>query len=277
MIFDVAVLGLGAAVVPLYTTSGVEETRHVIADSGARLIGAYGDAMVEKLRGLGDIPAVEGIIAMHPGAVAIDDSGLEVITLDQASAFDPIPAIDGARDDLATLIYTSGTTGMPKGVMLTHGNILSNCESNREALELGENDMVLSFLPVAHAFERTAGYYTIMTAGGMIAYAEGLTQLAQNLLEVEPTVVLTVPRLLRGHLQPHHADGRSGIAAAPEALSRSDRDRSPRRRIPPSWTSRTAASRRCDGAVSPPGLRANSIGFRQTLALSDLGRRPSPG
>jgi long-chain acyl-CoA synthetase len=194
--FDMAVLGLGAAVVPLYTTSGVEETRHVIADSGARLIGAYGDAMVEKLRGLGDIQAVEGIIAMHPGAVAIDDSGLEVITIDQASGFEPMPAIEGTRNDLATLIYTSGTTGMPKGVMLTHGNILSNCESNREALELGENDMVLSFLPVAHAFERTAGYYTIMTAGGMIAYAEGLTQLAQNLLEVEPTVVLTVPRLL---------------------------------------------------------------------------------
>jgi long-chain acyl-CoA synthetase len=196
VVFDMAVLGLGAAVVPLYTTSGLEETRHVIADSGARLIGVYGDAMVEKVRGLGEIPDVEGIIALHPGAVAIDDSGLEVITLDQASAFDPVPSIEGKREDLATLIYTSGTTGMPKGVMLTHGNILANCDSNREALDLGEGDTVLSFLPVAHAFERTAGYYTVMTASGVIAYAEGLTQLAQNLIEVEPTVVLTVPRLL---------------------------------------------------------------------------------
>ena len=196
VVFDQAVLGLGAVVVPLYTTSGSEETRHVIADSGARLIGVYGDAMIEKVRGLGEIPAVEGIIALHPGAAAIDDGGLEVITIDQASGFDPIPAIAGNRDDLATLIYTSGTTGMPKGVMLTHGNLLSNCDSNREALELTENDIVLSFLPIAHAFERTAGYYTVMTAGGGIAYAEGLTQLAQNLLEIEPTVVLTVPRLL---------------------------------------------------------------------------------
>ncbi len=196
VVFDQAVLGLGTIVVPLYTTSGLEETRHVIADSGARLIGVYGDAMVEKVRGLGGIPAVEGIIAMHPGAVAIDDGGLEVSTIDQASAFDPVPSIEGSRDDLATFIYTSGTTGMPKGVMLTHGNILANCESNLEALDLGESDTVLSFLPVAHAFERTAGYYTVMTAGGTIAYAEGLTQLAQNLLEVEPTVVLTVPRLL---------------------------------------------------------------------------------
>jgi long-chain acyl-CoA synthetase len=196
VVFDQAALGLGAVVVPLYTTSGAEETRHVIADSGSRLIGVYGDAMVEKVRGLGEIPAVEGIIAMHPGAAAIDDGGLEVTTIDQASGFDPVPAIEGNRDDLATLIYTSGTTGMPKGVMLTHDNILANCDSNLEALNLGENDTVLSFLPVAHAFERTAGYYTVMAAGGTIAYAEGLTQLAQNLLEVEPTVVLTVPRLL---------------------------------------------------------------------------------
>jgi len=196
VVFDQAVLGLGAVVVPLYATSGPEETRHVIADSGARLIGVYGYAMVEKVRSLGGIPEVEGIVAMHPGAAAIDDAGLEAITLEQASNFDPMPAIAGNRTDLATLIYTSGTTGMPKGVMLTHENILSNCDSNLDALDLGENDMTLSFLPVAHAFERTAGYYTVMLAGGTIAYAEGLTQIAQNLLEVEPTVVLTVPRLL---------------------------------------------------------------------------------
>jgi long-chain acyl-CoA synthetase len=196
VVFDQAVLGLGAIVVPLYTTSGLEETRHVIADSGSRLIGVYGNAMVEKVRGLGEIPLVEGAIAMHPEATAIEDGGLEVITMDQASGFDPMPAIEGSRDDLATFIYTSGTTGMPKGVMLTHGNLLSNSDSNLEALGLGENDMTLSFLPVAHAFERTAGHYTVMVAGGMIAYAEGLTQIAQNLLEVEPTVVLTVPRLL---------------------------------------------------------------------------------
>ncbi len=196
VIFDQAVLGLGAVVVPLYTTSGLEETRHVIADSGARLIGVYGDAMVEKVRGLGEIPAVEGIIAMHPNAVAIDDGGLEVITLEQASNFDPMAAVAGSGEDLATIIYTSGTTGMSKGVMLTHSNILSNCESNLDALDLGESDMTLSFLPIAHAFERTAGYYTVMTGGGTITYAEGLTQIPQNLLEVEPTVVLTVPRLL---------------------------------------------------------------------------------
>jgi long-chain acyl-CoA synthetase len=196
VIVDQAVLGLGAIVVPLYTTSGAEETRHVISDSGARLVAVNSDHLIEKVRGLGPLPAIEGIMAMHRGAVAHDGDGIPVITMEGLSDFDPRPAIAGGRDDLATFIYTSGTTGPSKGVMLSHGNLIANCESNLAALKLDENDMTLSFLPVAHSFERTAGHYTVIAAGGTIAYAEGLGQLAQNLLEVEPTVVLTVPRVL---------------------------------------------------------------------------------
>src|SRR5260370_22115145 len=80
--------------------------------------------------------------------------------------------------------------------MLSPGTILSNGEANRDALGLDERDSILAFLPIAHSFERTGGYYTVMTGGGTTAYAEGLTQIAQNLLEIEPTLVLTVPRLL---------------------------------------------------------------------------------
>ncbi len=196
VIMDQAVLGLGAVVVPLYTTSGAEETRHVITDSGARLIAVNGDQLIEKVQGLGPLPGVEGILAMHPEAEAHDGANLEVITVKQLSDFDPLLAIDGSRSDLATLIYTSGTTGPSKGVMLTHGNILANCESNLEALNLRDTDIVLSVLPIAHAFERTGGYYTVMAAGGTIAYAEGLGKIAENLLEIEPTVLLTVPRML---------------------------------------------------------------------------------
>ena len=101
-----------------------------------------------------------------------------------------------SQSDTATIIYTSGTTGESKGVVLSHGNILANCEANLAALDLGDRDEVLSFLPVAHSFERTAGYYTVMTAGGTISYAEGLGQIAQNLLDINPSIVLTVPRLL---------------------------------------------------------------------------------
>jgi long-chain acyl-CoA synthetase len=195
VIVDQALLGLGAIVVPLYTTSGAEETRHVITDSGARLLAAGNEALINKIRGLGPLPELEAVMAMQDGAVA-RDGGLPVLAMKQLSEFEPTPAIEGSRDDLATFIYTSGTTGASKGVMLSHGNLLANCESNLEALNLGEGDMTLSFLPVAHSFERTAGHYTVIAAGGTIAYAEGLGQIAQNLLEVEPTVVLTVPRLL---------------------------------------------------------------------------------
>ena len=196
VVVDQAVLGLGAVVVPLYTTSGAEDIRHVITDSGARLIAVNGDRLIEKVQGLGPLPGVEGILAMHPDAVAQDGAGLEVIAVKQVSDFEPTRAIEGSRNDLATFIYTSGTTGPSKGVMLSHGNILANCESSLDALNLRDSDVVLSILPVAHAFERTGGYYTVMAAGGTIAYAEGLGQIAQNLLEIEPTVVLAVPRLL---------------------------------------------------------------------------------
>ena len=197
VVVDQAVLGAGAVVVPLYTTSGAEETRHVIADSGARLIAVSGDHLVGKVSQIASaLPEVESIIALHPGAMPGETNGLRMITLDQASNCDAVSAIEGSGDDLATFIYTSGTTGPPKGAMLSHRNILANCASNLDALALNETDSTLSFLPVAHSFERTAGYYTVMGAGGTINYAEGLGQIAQNLLEVEPTVVLTVPRLL---------------------------------------------------------------------------------
>jgi long-chain acyl-CoA synthetase len=199
VIVDQAALGMGAIVVPLYTTSGVDETRHVITDSGARIVAANGPEHVKKLRSMASsLPDLKTIIAMHRGAQSEPASNgpPEVVTLAQASAREAAGIVEGSRDDLATLIYTSGTTGPSKGVMLTHGNLLANCADSRKALTLEETDMTLSFLPVAHSFERTAGYYTVMLAGGTIAYAEGLASIASNLLEIRPTIVLTVPRLL---------------------------------------------------------------------------------
>lgn len=199
VIVDQAVLGLGAVTTPLYTTSGSEEHRHVLGDSGARIIAANGDDMVKKVIELGgSIPGIEGIIALHPGAKeqAASNGTPRVMTLDSASGDSPAPVGEGKREDLATLIYTSGTTGASKGVMLTHGNLLSNAEDAREVLDVNEGDNILSFLPVAHSFERTAGYYTVILGGGEIAYAEGLAQIPANLQEIKPRLLLVVPRLL---------------------------------------------------------------------------------
>jgi long-chain acyl-CoA synthetase len=199
VIVDQAVLGLGGIVVPLYTTSGAEETRHVISDSGAKVVAANGAEHVKKLCALApSLPGLRTILAMHSGAVAeaAHDGGPAVSTMAAASESSPAGIMEGSREDTATLIYTSGTTGPSKGVILTHGNLLANCADSQKALALDESDMTLSFLPVAHSFERTAGYYTVMIAGGTIAYAEGLASIASNLLEIQPTIVLTVPRLL---------------------------------------------------------------------------------
>ncbi|HUO04104.1 MAG TPA: long-chain fatty acid--CoA ligase [Candidatus Binataceae bacterium] len=196
---DQAVLGLGGIVVPLYTTSGTEETAHVINDCGAKIVAVNGPEMIKKLVALkSSIPGVTTLIAMHSGAESqpASETSPAIMTIGSVCAETQAAPIAGGRGDVATIIYTSGTTGVSKGVMLTHGNILANCEDAMTILSLNETDMTLSFLPIAHSFERTAGYYTVVCGGAVIAFAEGLTQIASNLLEVEPTVMLTVPRLL---------------------------------------------------------------------------------
>ncbi len=200
VIVDQAVLGLGAIVVPLYTTISAEETRYILEDSQACLVAAYGEAQVKRILAICEgLSSLKYIVAIGPDNARLTDGGNakpSVIGLDQFETEDIAPQFEGNRDDLATIIYTSGTTGTPKGVMLSHGNILTNCEASANVIGLSDQDELLSFLPLAHAFERTAGYYTPIVAGATIAYAEGLSQLAQNLREIRPTHFLTVPRLL---------------------------------------------------------------------------------
>jgi long-chain acyl-CoA synthetase len=99
------------------------------------------------------------------------------------------------EEDLCTIIYTSGTTGEPKGVMLSHKNIVSNVMGASESIPFNKEDIFLSFLPLCHIFERMAGYYTAFSAGATIAYAESIEAVAQNMAEIKPTIVTTVPRL----------------------------------------------------------------------------------
>jgi long-chain acyl-CoA synthetase len=99
------------------------------------------------------------------------------------------------EQDLCTIIYTSGTTGEPKGVMLTHKNIISNVKAAHAVFDIGETDNFLSFLPMCHIFERMAGYYTALSGGCTIAYAESIEKIAQNMSEIKPTIMTGVPRL----------------------------------------------------------------------------------
>ncbi|MGX9427024.1 AMP-dependent synthetase/ligase [Bradyrhizobium sp. LeoA1S1] len=98
-------------------------------------------------------------------------------------------------DDLAAIVYTSGTTGRPKGVMLSHGNIVANVKAVHARIVASPNDVFLSFLPLSHTFERTGGYYYPIAAGACVAYARSVQQLSDDLKQVQPTVLISVPRI----------------------------------------------------------------------------------
>ena len=113
-------------------------------------------------------------------------------------------------EDLLTLIYTSGTTGTPKGVMLTHHNMVSNIKSALAVIPIHGDDIALSYLPLCHAFERMAGYYSFFALGGTIAFAENIDRLVTNLGEVRPTLMTTVPRFLERFKKRVEANARKG-------------------------------------------------------------------
>ncbi len=98
-------------------------------------------------------------------------------------------------EDVATLIYTSGTTGRPKGAMLTHRNIVSNVKAATQHIYWDDTDRLLSFLPLCHSFERTAGYYAMISSGVEVYYAESVDTVSKNMPEVKPTIMISVPRL----------------------------------------------------------------------------------
>jgi long-chain acyl-CoA synthetase len=186
---DQAALGLGIVVVPLYVEDNPENVAWCLENSGARLLVVESSRTADALAKVSTtLPRVLCLAADPESAHA----AVEAVLPKEASRFEAAPLEDGA---LATICYTSGTAGRPKGVMLTHGNILANvgaCERTRLARP---EDVFLSFLPLSHMFERTGGYYLPLAIGAKVAYARSLPQLAEDFLSERPTVVFAVPRV----------------------------------------------------------------------------------
>ncbi len=210
LIADVATMVLGAMTVPAYTTNTVADHLHVLNDSEAkavivstrqlakRVFGAAGQARIAPLVVTMDDQA----LAQNPGVETITWDGLLAVGADQPR---PTRWETASADDVACIIYTSGTGGAPKGVMLSHRNILTNCMGAFDVLEtLGLGDEVfLSFLPLSHSYEHSAGQFFPMTIGAQIYYAEGIDKLSDNFQEVRPTITTAVPRLyefMRGRI-----------------------------------------------------------------------------
>lgn len=203
LIADIAIMAAGAITTPAYTTNTPADHRHVLTDSGARGVIVSTAKLAERV-----LAAIDGntdvafIIVMEDMKAPSEGPKVlrmaDVLETGQARHDNLYHrAEDIAREDTACIIYTSGTGGTPKGVMLSHGAILHNCEGAADALEElgGGKDVFLSFLPLSHSYEHTAGQFFPISVGAEIYYAEGVETLQANMAEVHPTIMTAVPRL----------------------------------------------------------------------------------
>jgi len=195
---DLAIMSAGAITVPAYTTNTVDDHRHVFGNSGARVVIASKPPVSDRAaEAAAQVPSVEATIVMEPGPQGARGWD-EVLALGDAQTDDIAGRVAAlGPDDIACIIYTSGTGGVPKGVLLSHRNILANAAGAFHLLEMfGLGDEVfLSFLPLSHSYEHTAGLMFPISIGAQIYFAEGADTLAANLLEARPTIMTAVPRL----------------------------------------------------------------------------------
>jgi len=207
--FDQAALRLGLVVVPLYTADRPDNMAYVIQNSGAQLaLFANESTWASVAKADEDVSSLNTVLVFsrtrkedqgetQAGIFADERSS---IIIKQVEAWLPelgshLERGQADPDDLATIIYTSGTTGRPKGVMLSHKNLLSNAYSGMRSQALTPNDHLLSFLPLSHALERTIGYYAPMLCGSEVTFNRSIPELAEDLQKVAPTVLISVPRI----------------------------------------------------------------------------------
>lgn len=201
---DLATMSCGGIVAPLYPNSISRDIRYIVNDCKAKIVFVANMEQLSKIRQLKDrkeIPSVSLIVtfdnvsSLREGEMTLSELMLTGRIAQRHVFSENAAAIDPAT--VMTVIYTSGTTGNPKGVMLTHHNILSNVRAAVETIgeEYLHEGCLLSFLPLCHALERTCGYYLPLSAGLTIAYAEGIPQLLQNFREIKPTILVSVPRI----------------------------------------------------------------------------------
>lgn len=196
--FEQAALGLGLVIVPLYMDDRPDNIAYIMNDSGCKALFIQDDkkwnAMAEHRE---ELPDLKCVILLHSQSEAIleTDERLALAEKWRAKSARPLPERGGDPHKLASIVYTSGTTGKPKGVMLSHSNILSIAQVSAEALEMNDHHRLLSFLPLSHTFERTCGYYVPLMCGASVAYSRSIQQIADDLLVIKPTALISVPRI----------------------------------------------------------------------------------
>jgi len=197
---DMANLCLGGVTVPIYTSLVPEQIKYIIDNSDAKVVVFSDDEMWEKIKAIqSELIKVEHYITCQAdgpeGTLTFADVQKrgERLAKEQPDLFEEL-ALKVKPDDVASIIYTSGTTGAPKGVMLMHSNFVSNVEAVTTIIEFTEKDTVLSFLPLSHVLERMVTF-AYLCKGCSIGYAESIETVAENLLEIRPQIMVSVPRV----------------------------------------------------------------------------------
>lgn len=200
VVFDQAAYSLGLVVVPVYTNDRAENIRYILENANVKIFFIEDPTHCKELIENESIFNGDGLkdlirIVTHQSIDGYNNPRLAQVETWLPSYAETIEQVTLEPDDLATVVYTSGTTGRPKGVMLSHNNIFMNAHSGAIFEHLDIEDVFLSFLPLSHMFERTAGYYMPMVIGARIAYARSIEQLGEDLLIIKPTIFVTVPRI----------------------------------------------------------------------------------
>jgi len=195
--FDLAAQGLGLVTVPIYTNDRPENIGYILQDAGVRLL-VLEDAeqwlLLQQIRN--QLAGLNRIVTLQ----AVDPMGLQprLVTLGDwlPENYNPeLQVLDLDPHSLATIVYTSGTTGRAKGVMLSHYNILWNIAAGLRLIDVYPSDRLLSFLPLSHTLERTVGHFMPIVAGCSLAYARSIPQLGEDLISIQPTILIAVPRI----------------------------------------------------------------------------------
>jgi len=203
---DLAILSGGAVTVPIYPTLSSPQMRYILHDAGAKAAIVSTRLQLQKIQDIRHkLPALEAVVLMDgwtaadsPSVIsfeAVAERGHARLTGEWGAGREFRDRARAVRpDELATIIYTSGTTGEPKGVMLSHANLVSNVKAGAHVLQLTEQDVALSFLPLSHSFERTVSYIYLLS-GVTVIFAESFDTIGRDLLRVRPTLLTGVPRV----------------------------------------------------------------------------------
>jgi long-chain acyl-CoA synthetase len=264
---DYACLTLGVTNVPVYPNLPPDQICHILRDSGAVAIFVSDAGQAAKVASIrASCTSLTHVITFATRAIdadltmaSLESAGATADSSERRAAYER-RAMVVTPDDVATIIYTSGTTGEPKGVMLTHDNIYSNVMAGAAAVPYAGEDTCLSFLPLSHSFERTAGHYTMLAMGTSIAYAESVDTVPQNLVEVRPTLVLSVPRLYEKMYARVLDNAMSGGALKKRIFFWA-------RRVAERWADKKL------GGQEPGGLLAAQYALAQRLVFSKLKAR----